>query len=197
VKSRDGAQLVSRLVDCAATLEFVLEDFVRRFALQTRKSPTKTHVRLANGQRVTSSTICDVTLELARHEFQRNFYVLPALRATHLVLGLPWLDKEQASLHFGTTMDGTTLLKPILRRPECLQMSLTKIQKLMRKTRRITGRKAEFNVIDVTPATYQPTDQPTEFHIGEKLTAEQCENFRSLLYDDFRELLQPLTIHLV
>jgi hypothetical protein len=82
VKTRDGGQLVTRLVDCAATLDFVSEDFVRRFALQTHKSPTKTLVRLANGQRVTSSTIRDDTFELARHEFNGLFtaYVIYALR---------------------------------------------------------------------------------------------------------------------
>jgi hypothetical protein len=64
VQTPDGGHQISGLVDCAATLDFVSdEDFVRRFALQTRKSLIKTHVRLANGQRVTSSTVCDVTFE--------------------------------------------------------------------------------------------------------------------------------------
>jgi hypothetical protein len=81
-------------VDCAATLDFVFEDFVRCLALQTRKSLTKTPLRLANGQRVTSSTLCDITFELARHEFQRTFYMLRDLHAAHLILGLPWLDDE-------------------------------------------------------------------------------------------------------
>jgi hypothetical protein len=59
----------------------------------------------------------------------------------------------------------------------------------MRKTRRNKGRNAEFYVIAVTPTA----GQPTEFHIGEELTAEQQrENFLSLLYDDFPELLQPV-----
>jgi 8-oxo-dGTP pyrophosphatase MutT (NUDIX family) len=69
VKAPYGGHRIIGLVDCVATLDFVSEDFVRRFALQTRKSLTKTHVRLANGQRVTSSTVCDITFELARHEF--------------------------------------------------------------------------------------------------------------------------------
>jgi hypothetical protein len=103
VKTPDGGQVIYGRVHCAATLDFVAEDFVRRFALQTRKSLTKTHVRLANEQRVTSSTICDVTLELARHEFRRTFYVLRDLRAADLVLGLPCLDDEHASLQFCTT----------------------------------------------------------------------------------------------
>jgi hypothetical protein len=98
VKTLDGGQLISVIIDCAATLDFVSKDFVRRFALQTRKSQTKTLVRLANGQRVTSSIACDITFELVRHEFQRTFYVLRDLRATDLVLGLPWLDDEHASL---------------------------------------------------------------------------------------------------
>jgi hypothetical protein len=69
VKTPDGGHQITGLVDCAATLDFVYEDFVRRLALQTRKSVTKTLVRLANGQRVTSSTVCDVTFQLARHNF--------------------------------------------------------------------------------------------------------------------------------
>jgi hypothetical protein len=56
----------------------------------------------------------------------------------------------------------------------------------MRKTRRIMGRNAEFYVIELTPAA----DQPTEFHTREELTTYQRDNFRSLLYDDFPELLQ-------
>jgi hypothetical protein len=62
---------------------------------------------------VTSSTVYDITFELVRHEFQRTFYVLRDLPGADIVLGLPWLDDEHASLQFGTThvftlMDGTT-----------------------------------------------------------------------------------------
>jgi hypothetical protein len=140
VKTHDGGHQISALVDCAATLDFVFEDFVRRFALHTRKSVTKTHVRLANGQRVASSTIRDVTFELARHKFQRSFYVLCNLRAADLILGLPWLDDEHASFQCGSTgvftlMDGTAVETTLEeRRPECLLVSSTKVQKLMRKT---------------------------------------------------------------
>jgi hypothetical protein len=195
VKSPDGGHLISGLVDCAATLDFISEDFVRRFALQTRKSATKTLVRLANGQRVTSFTVCDVTFELVRHEFHRTFYdVLRDLRAADLILGLSWLGDEHASLLFGTTrvftlMDGTSVQPTLEERcPECLLMSSTKVQKLVRKTRRSRGRNAEFYVIELTPAA----DQSTNFHTGEELTAEQQDSFRSLLYDDFPELLQPV-----
>jgi hypothetical protein len=85
-----------------------------------------------------------------------------------MVLGLPWLDDEQASLQFGTTrvftlMDSTTVETQIEERhPKYLLLSSTKVQKLMRKTRRRRGRHAEFYVIDVTP----PTKRPTEFHTG-------------------------------
>jgi hypothetical protein len=103
VKTHEARHQSSGLVNCAATLDFVSQSSVRRFALQTRKSVTNTHVRLANGQRVTSSTVCDVTFEMARHEFQRTFYVLRDLRAADLTLGLPWLDDEHASLQFGST----------------------------------------------------------------------------------------------
>jgi hypothetical protein len=109
-------------------------------------------------------------------------------------MSLPWLDDEHASLQFGSTivftlMDGTSVETQLEeRRPECLLMLFTKVQKLLRKTRRCRGRKAEFYVIEVSPSA----DQPTEFHTGEDLTPDQRENFRSLLYDDFPDLLQPV-----
>jgi hypothetical protein len=114
-------------------------------------------------------------------------------------MGLPWLDDDHASLQFGPTrvftlMDGTAVETTLEeRRLECLLMSSTKVQKLVRKTRRSRGRRAEFYVIELTPAV----DQPTEFHIGEELTAEQHDNFRSLLYDDFPELLPLVNFPLV
>jgi hypothetical protein len=98
VRAHGGKQLVTCLVDCVATLDFVFEDFVRGLALQARKFPTKSNVRLANGQRVTSSTVCDSAFELAGHEFQRTFYALRDLRVVDMVMGLPLLDEEQASL---------------------------------------------------------------------------------------------------
>jgi hypothetical protein len=156
VKTHDRRQQISGLVDCGATLDFVSKDFVRRFTLSARKSKTKTSVCLANGQRVASSTDFDNTFEQARHEFQRIFYVVRKLLAVDMELGLPWLDDEQATLHFGTTrvfilMDGRTMENQIEdRRPKCLLMSFSKIQKLMRKTRRGKGRNAEFYVIDIS-----------------------------------------------
>jgi hypothetical protein len=142
--------------------------------------------------------VCDVTFELAKHEFHRTFYVLRDLRVANLIMGLPWLDDEHASLQFGTTrvftlMDGTTV-ETLLeeRRHECLLMSSTKVQKRMRKTRRSKGREAEFYVIELTLVA----DQPTEFHTGEELTAYQRDNFRSLLYDDFRSYCNLWTLHM-
>jgi hypothetical protein len=89
-------------------------------------------LRLTNGQRVTPSTVCETTFELDRHEFKRTFYVLRDLRVGDLVLGLPWLDDEEASLWFGTTrvftqMDGTIEeIRTKNRRHECLLMSFLK-----------------------------------------------------------------------
>jgi hypothetical protein len=81
--------------------------------------------------------------------------VLRDLCVADLVLGLPWLDDEQASLQLGATRvftltDGTSLETQIEeRRHERLLMSSTKVPKLMRKTRRNKGRNAEFYVIEV------------------------------------------------
>jgi hypothetical protein len=121
---------------------------------------------------VTSSIGCDVTFEIARHEFQQTFYVVRDLFAADLVLGLPWHDDEHASLQFGSTrvftlIDGTAMETQLEeRRHEFLLMSSTKVQKLMRKTRRNGERNAEFYVIEVTPAA----DQPTAYHTEEELT---------------------------
>jgi hypothetical protein len=126
---------------------------------------TKTHVRLANGQRVTSSTVFDVTLSWLDTNFN-GLFASRDLRAVDVIMGLPWLYDEHASLQFGSTMvftlmDGTTVETTLEERlPECLMMSSTKVQKLMRKTRCSWGRNAEFYVIELTPAD----DQPTDFH---------------------------------
>jgi hypothetical protein len=86
-------------------------------------------------------------------------------------------------------MDGTTLETQIEeRRRECLLMSSTEVQKLMCKTRRKRRRNAEYYVMKVTPTT----NQPTEFHTREGLSAEQCEHFRSFLYNNFPKLMQPV-----
>jgi hypothetical protein len=77
---------------------------------------------------VTSSIVCDITFELARHEFQRTFYVLLDSRVADMVLGLPWLGDEHGSLKFGVTlvftlMDGTLAETQIdEQRLECLLM---------------------------------------------------------------------------
>jgi hypothetical protein len=57
---------------------------------------------------------CEINFEQDRHELKRTLYVLRDLRVAYLVLDLPWLDDEQASLELGTTrvftlMDGTTV----------------------------------------------------------------------------------------
>jgi hypothetical protein len=72
-------------------------------------------------------------------------------------------------------------------------MSSTKVQKLICKTRRGRGRNAEFYVLHVTPAAHHPT----EFHTEGEFTAKQRDNFRSLLYGDFPEVLQPMDSPLV
>jgi hypothetical protein len=89
----------------------------------------KTTIRQANGQRGTYLTVYHITFELARHEFQRTFYVVRDLRATNMVHGLPWLDDNQASMQFGTTrvlslMDGTHVdTQTEERKQECRLMS--------------------------------------------------------------------------
>jgi hypothetical protein len=92
-------------------------------------------IRQAISQRVTSSKVCEISFELARHEFKRTFYILRYLIDVDLLLGLPWLDDEQASLQFGTTrvstlLDGTRVeVQKEERRRECLLVSFCKVQK--------------------------------------------------------------------
>jgi hypothetical protein len=122
-------------------------------------------VRLANnGQRVTSSRqFSDISFELPRHEFQRTLYVLRELRDAGLVLNLPWLADEQASLRFGTTrlitlVEGTTVEACTDgRRPKCLLMSPSTVHKFARKTLRSKGRHAELVSINVTAVAAEPT----------------------------------------
>jgi hypothetical protein len=82
---------------------------------------------------------------MARHEFQRTFNVFRDLRIVDMVLGLPWLDAEQASVQFGTTlvftlMDGIAVEAHTAEcRQKRLVMSHGKVQKVMRKTRQSKG----------------------------------------------------------
>jgi hypothetical protein len=61
------------------------------------------------------------------------------VRGEDIVLGLPWLDAEQATLELGaerifTLMGGIVIDNQVIeRRPECLLLSSTKVQKLIRK----------------------------------------------------------------
>jgi hypothetical protein len=117
---------------------------------------------------------------VARHEFERAFHVLRDLRVEDVVLGLPWVDDEQASLQLGTTrgftlMDVTTIeVRTKERRPEFLLVSYGWVQMLMRKTSRIRQRNAELYVINVTP----PSE---EFNTREEVNAKQRQHFRTLL----------------
>jgi hypothetical protein len=136
---------------------------------------------------VTSSTVRDVTFELARHDFQRTFYVLLRdLRAADLILGLPWLDDKHASLQFCSTkvftlMDSTSVETQLEeRRPECLLMSSTKVQKLMRKTHRSRGRKAEFYATELTQAADQPTGPMKHQRLNRLSLAERAKLNRQL-----------------
>jgi hypothetical protein len=54
-----------------------------------RKTSIKTLIRLANGLRVTSTEVCDVSFILTQHEFDRTFLILRDLRVADVVLGLP------------------------------------------------------------------------------------------------------------
>jgi hypothetical protein len=74
------------------------------------------------------------------------------------------------------------------RRLECLRMSYGKIQKLVRNIPQSKGRNAEVYVIDVTPTS----EHPGELHTIEELIADQRQEFRTLLYDDCPEALQPM-----
>jgi hypothetical protein len=80
---------------------------------------------------MTPSTVCEITFELARHYFNRNFYVLRDLRSVDLLFGLPCLDDEQASPQFGTRSAFTLIDGKIVhtheRRHQCLLLSFGKV----------------------------------------------------------------------
>jgi hypothetical protein len=73
VKAPNGGQLIVGFIDCVARLDFVSYHFVRRFVLLALMSKLKTPVRLANGQHMTCCEVCEITFELAKHEFKRTF----------------------------------------------------------------------------------------------------------------------------
>jgi hypothetical protein len=70
--------------------------------VRMRKSSTITHVRLTKGQRVSLTKVCDISFTIDEHDCVRTFHALCDFRAADVVLDLPWLDDEQATLKFGT-----------------------------------------------------------------------------------------------
>jgi hypothetical protein len=93
---------------------------------------------------------CVISLpHVAQHAFLPAFYVVRDLRAADIVLGLPWLDDEQATLEFGaeghfTMIDGTMIKKHMIeRRPAFLSMSSTEVHNLLRKSAIANGQTAK------------------------------------------------------
>jgi hypothetical protein len=74
------------------------EDFVTRMDFYMCTSSTKTHVRLANGQRVSSIRVCGISFTVAQHDSVRTCHVLHDLSPADIMFGLPWLGDEQATL---------------------------------------------------------------------------------------------------
>jgi hypothetical protein len=100
VSTSDGQPHGLALVDCAATLDFVSEYFVTRIRLSIRKAPIEyVYVRLANGQRVSTSTLCEVKIALAQCDF---VHTIRDLGAADIVLGLPWQDAKQGTRTFSS-----------------------------------------------------------------------------------------------
>jgi hypothetical protein len=85
-------------------------------------------------------------------------------------------------------MDGTIIQTQVVdRRPECLFLSSTKVQKLITKSARAKRWTAEF-IMDHLTAANQPTSE--EFHIGDELSNQHREALREILFDDSPDLLQ-------
>jgi hypothetical protein len=61
-----------------------------------------THVRFTKGQRVSLPKVRDISFTIVQHDCVRTFHALRDFRAADIVLDLPWLDDEQATLKFGT-----------------------------------------------------------------------------------------------
>jgi hypothetical protein len=101
VSSSGGMRQQTTMVDCAATVDLVSEDFAT-FGSQMRKSSTKTFVQLVDGQRDESTKVYGISFTVTQHEFAFTFHVVSDLRAADIVLGLPWLDDGQASNIFDT-----------------------------------------------------------------------------------------------
>jgi hypothetical protein len=70
LKSRDGGQLLSALFDCVVTLCIRARGRYHKLIFDNFEVKLKNPVRLAKAQRMTSSIVCGITCELARHSFK-------------------------------------------------------------------------------------------------------------------------------
>jgi hypothetical protein len=95
------------------------------------------------------------------------------------VLGLQWLDDDQATLKLGTEhiftlVDGTIVETQVMvRRPEHMLMTSTKAHKLMRKSARAKGRTADFSTIHLKVVDQRLS---SECHLGDKLSDQHGED---------------------
>lgn len=188
---------IEALVDNAASLDFMSEDFARRHNLQIDKAKIKMPVKLANGQRVNCGQTATVSIEVAGHRYEnRVFHILRELKVADVVLGLTWLDDAEVTVKYGenrimTLSDGTYVdTTSVDRRPQCSIISATRVQKLMRKAAR-AGKKtrtAEFYTVQLRQL---PDDDP-DLHLDPSMPSEHAAAVKSLLYEEFPALLKPV-----
>ena len=188
---------IDALIDNAASLDFMSEDFARRHNLQIDKVNSKIPVKLANGQRVVCTQSVIVNMDIADHRYEnRMFFVLRDLKVADVVLGLTWLDEAEVTIKYGTQRiltlnDGTYVeTASIDRRPQCSIISAKRLQKLMRKTARAGNktRTAEFYTVQLKLSAETDSD----LHLDPEMNSEYSDAIKSLLYDDFPELLEPV-----
>ena len=79
------------LVDTGATQNFVSERFVKRHDLRSFAGTAPLTVALADGKRLISNRMVDMTLIFGEYKYARHVHILPLGVSADVILGMPWL----------------------------------------------------------------------------------------------------------
>ena len=182
------------LLDTAATMSFVSENFVKTHSLTSRRAE-KLVVRVANGSRINSTRVVhpDAVRICQKLYDNLSFRVLPHLKAADLVLGLPTLKQLGIMIHPAEC--SVTIKEEKIpchleeRRVECSLITPAKLNSILAKQQRCKSKQiAEFFLATLTDTNTGDEIDDIDTDFGSKFT-----NKLKARVKEFSDITKPFT----
>ena len=182
------------LLDTAATMSFVSENFVKTHSLTSRRAE-KLAVRVANGSRINSTRVVHLDAVRIGQKLYDNlsFRVLPHLKAADLVLGLPTLKQLGIMIHPAEC--SVTIKEEKIpchleeRRVECSLITPAKLNSILAKQQRCKSKQiAEFFLATLTDTNTGDEIDDIDTDFGSKFTNEL-----KACVKEFSDITKPFT----